>query len=112
MLLKLYSGEKFDVIFSDNESMAKGCDNALKDAGLTVPLVATNGGPTGIQMIQEGSLEATCAIPVSLQGLYLFKAMYLKAANLDPPQKFVEITTNVILKTILMRLFHGKLQTN
>jgi len=95
----IQAGEEFDVIFSDNESMAKGVHNALKDAGMEVPLVAANGGPTGIQMIKEGSLEATCAIPVSIQGLYQFKALYLKVAKgIDPPQKFVEITTNVITK--------------
>lgn len=97
----IQSGEEFDVIFSDNESMAVGVHNALKDAGLDtkVPIIATNGGPTGIKMIQEGTLEATCAVPVSIQGLYMFKAMYLKAAkNLDPPQKFIKIETNLVTK--------------
>ncbi len=97
----IQSGEKFDVIFADNESMALGVHNALKDAGLDdkIPLVATNGGPTGIKMIQEGSLEATCAVPVSIQGLYIFKALYLyEAKGIEPPQKFIEIATNVITK--------------
>lgn len=97
----IQSGIEFDAIFSDNESMAVGVHNALKDAGLDtkIPIVATNGGPTGIKMIQEGTLEATVAVPVSLQGLYLFKAMYLKATkNLDPPQKYVEIGVNLVTK--------------
>jgi ribose transport system substrate-binding protein len=97
----IQSGEEFDVIFSDNESMALGVHNALKDAGLDgkIPIIATNGGPTGIKMIQEGSLEATCAIPVSIQGLYMFKAMYLYATKgIKPPEEFILITTNVITK--------------
>ena len=50
-------------------------------------------------MIQEGSLEATCAIPVSIQGLYMFKAMYLYATKgIKPPEEFILITTNVITK--------------
>lgn len=97
----IQSGEEFDVIFSDNESMALGVHNALKDAELDgkIPIIATNGGPTGIKMIQDGSLEATCAIPVSIQGLYMFKAMYLYATKgIKPPEKFILITTNVITK--------------
>jgi len=97
----IQSGEEFNVIFSDNESMALGVHNALKDAGLDgkIPIVAANGGPTGVRMIKEGSLEATCAIPVSIQGLYMFKAMYLYATKgIKPPEEFILITTNVITK--------------
>lgn len=97
----IQSGAKFDVIFSDNESMALGVHNALKDAGLDgkIPIIATNGGPTGIKMIQDGALEATMAVPVSIQGLYLFKAMYLYAAKgIKPPQKYIQIDTNLVTK--------------
>jgi ABC-type sugar transport system substrate-binding protein len=86
------SGQKFDVIFANNESMAVGCFNALKDAGLAgkIPIVSTGGGPTGVQMLKDGIIQATIAGPVSLQGLYLFKAMYLYTVKgIKPPKNFI-----------------------
>lgn len=86
------AGEEFDVIFANNESMAVGCYNALKDAGLDgqIPIISTGGGPTGVQMLKDGIIQATIAGPVSLQGLYLFKAMYLYTVKgIDPPETFI-----------------------
>ncbi len=86
------SGEEFDVIFANNESMAVGCYNALKDAGLDgkIPIISTGGGPTGVQMLKDGIIQATIAGPVSLQGLYLFKAMYLYTVKgIKPPKNFI-----------------------
>ena len=86
------SGEEFDVIFANNESMAVGCYNALKDAGLDgkIPIISTGGGPTGVQMLKDGIIQATIAGPVSLQGLYLFKAMYLYTVKgIEPPTNFI-----------------------
>ncbi len=87
------SGEKFDVIFANNESMAVGCYNALKDAGMDgdIPIVSTGGGPTGVQMLKDGIIQATIAGPVSLQGLYLFKAMYLYSVKgITPPETYIK----------------------
>lgn len=86
------AGEEFDVIFANNESMAVGCYNALEDAGLAgeIPIVSTGGGPTGVQMLKDGIIQATIAGPVSLQGLYLFKAMYLyETEGIEPPEKYI-----------------------
>jgi ribose transport system substrate-binding protein len=86
------AGEEFDVIFANNESMAVGCYNALEDAGLAgeIPIVSTGGGPTGVQMLKDGIIQATVASPVSLQGLYLFKAMYLyETKGIEPPEDFI-----------------------
>jgi len=85
------AGKKFDVIFANNESIAVGCYNALKDAGMEkhIPIVSTGGGPTGIKLLKEGILAATIACPVSLQGLYLFKAMWLYSKGIKPPKKFI-----------------------
>jgi len=88
----LAAGEEFDVIFANNESMAVGCYNALEDAGLAgnIPIVSTGGGPTGVQMLKDGIIQATIAGPVSLQGLYLFKAMYLyETQGILPPEKHI-----------------------
>lgn len=96
------SGQEFDVIFSSNEPMGLGCYNALKDAGLDgkVAIISWNGGPTGLQMLEDGIITATVASGVaSIQGMYLFKAMYLKAAeNIDPPEKYIAMKTWVIDK--------------
>ncbi|NCO32153.1 hypothetical protein GW891_05315, partial [bacterium] len=44
-----------------------------------------------------GIVQATVAVPVSLQGLYLFKAMYLYATQgITPPQKFIAIPQSVV----------------
>lgn len=86
------AGEDFDIIFANNESMAVGCYNALEDAGMSgeIPIVSTGGGPTGVQMLKDGIIECTIAGPVSLQGLYLFKAMYLYTVKgIEPPKKHI-----------------------
>ncbi len=90
------AGIEFDVIFANNESMAVGCHGALDDAGMAdeIPIIATGGGPTGVQMLQDGIIDATIASPVSLQGLYLFKAMYLYTAHgIEPPEKLITLPT-------------------
>ena len=54
-------------------------------------------------MIEDGILKATVASGVaSIQGMYLFKAMYLKAAkDIDPPQKYIPMKCWVIDKDSL-----------
>jgi len=92
------SGAEFDAIFANNEPVAQGAYNALKDAGIEgIPIIATGGGPTGIKQFEEGIIQATVASPVSLQGLYLFKAMWLYASQgIEPPQKFIPLPNMVI----------------
>lgn len=90
------AGIEFDVIFANNESMAVGCYGALDDAGLAgeIPVVATGGGPTGIQMLKDGIIDATISAPVSLQGLWLFKAMWLYTTEgIEPPEKYIPLPT-------------------
>ncbi len=95
----LASGEEFDAVFANNEPIAQGVYNALKDAGLegTVPIIATGGGPTGIKLFDAGVIDATVAAPVSLQGLWLFKAMWLYTTEgIEPPEKFIPLPNMVI----------------
>ena len=62
-------------------------------------IVASNGSPNGLEMIKKGEIVATASIPVSLQGLYIFKAMYLYAAKgLVPPSKHIVIDDMMIDK--------------
>lgn len=74
----IQSGKQFDVIFANNEQMAQGVINALKDAGLygKVKIVATGGGPVGLEMLKNKQIDATMSAPVSLQGLITFKNLY------------------------------------
>lgn len=97
----IQSGVKFDVVFCQNEPVARGAINALRDAGIEgVNIVASNGSPNGLEMIKKGEIVATASVPVSLQGLYLFKALYLYAAKgLVPPFKHIVIDDMMIDKT-------------
>jgi len=91
----IQAGIDFDVIFANSEEMAKGVYAALNDAGVAdeIKMVATGGGPTGVEMMENGQLEATISSPVSLQGLYLFKAMWLYEKGIEPPKKFIPLPT-------------------
>jgi ABC-type sugar transport system substrate-binding protein len=88
----IQSRKDFNVVFANNELMAKGVQNALKDANLQgkVKVVSTGGGPDGLQMIQSGELTATMSAPVSLQGLITFKSLY-GSLNGKQPEKFISL---------------------
>lgn len=57
-----------EVLFVQNEDMARGAELSLKRAGKLdqVTLVSMNGAPYGLDMIREGSLELTNANPPSI----------------------------------------------
>ena len=88
----IQSGKKFDVIFANNEQMAQGVINALKDAGLygKVKIIATGGGPAGLKMIREKQIDATMGAPVSIQGLLTFKNLYQHLKG-KTPEKFTPL---------------------
>lgn len=87
----IQSGTKFDVVFANNELMAKGVKNALTDAGLDLPIVSTGGGPDGLKMIKDGELTATMSAPVSLQGMITFRNLYQQVALGKTPEKTVAL---------------------
>ena len=95
----IQAGIDFDVVFCNNEPIAVGALNALRDAGLEgdIPVVASNGSPNGLRMIEEGELAATVSVPVSLQGLYIFKALYLYTT-----QGIVPPYTRIVIPSILI----------
>ncbi|WP_369017963.1 sugar ABC transporter substrate-binding protein [Thermatribacter velox] len=96
----IQSGLEFDVIFVNNEQMATGVINALKDAGLfgKVKIVATGGGPHGLEMIAKGEIDATMSAPVSLQGLLTFKNLYQYVVKGVKPPKFIPLPIIPITK--------------
>ncbi len=85
-------GTEFDVVFANNELMGKGVKNALDEAGMgDIPIVATGGGPDGLQMIEDGEITATMSAPVSLQGLTTFKNLYQSVVLGNTPDKFTPL---------------------
>lgn len=78
----IQSGKEFDVIFANNEQMASGVVRALKDEDMfgEIPIIATGGGPHGLDMIRDGEIEATMSAPVSIQGLVTFKNLWRAVA--------------------------------
>ncbi|MGM0432904.1 MAG: sugar ABC transporter substrate-binding protein [Spirochaetota bacterium] len=73
----IQTGTEFDVIFANNDLMAKGCYNALVEAGMEdVPIISTGGAPEGIQMLKDGIQAANITAPVSIQGVKTFKNLY------------------------------------
>lgn len=87
------SGTEFDYIFANNDMMAQGCYNALKDAGKEgIPIVSTGGSPDGYQMLQDGIEAANMTAPVSVQGVKTFLNLYNKVAlGEDPAETFTAL---------------------
>lgn len=87
------SGTEFDYIFANNDMMAQGCYNALKDAGKEgLPIVSTGGSPDGYQMLQGGVEAANMTAPVSLQGVKTFLNLYNQVAlGQAPAEKFTAL---------------------
>lgn len=73
----IQTGTEFNVIFANNDLMAKGCFNALEEAGMAdIPIISTGGSPDGIQMMKDGIESANMTAPVSIQGVKTFKNLY------------------------------------
>ena len=87
------SGTEFDYIFANNDMMAQGCYNALKDAGKEgLPIDSTGGSPDGYQMLQDGVEAANMTAPVSLQGVKTFLNLYNQVAlGQAPTEKFTAL---------------------
>lgn len=86
------AGLEFDFIFANNDMMAQGAYEALKDAGVEiVPIVATGGSPDGFQMLKDGIEAANMTAPVSIQGVKTFMNLYDYVALGKQPEKFVPL---------------------
>lgn len=84
------SGEEFDYIFANNGMMAKGCYQAIEDAGKSgIPIVSTGGSPDDYQMLVDGIESSNMTAPVSLQGTQTFKNLYeYVVEGKEPAEKF------------------------
>lgn len=73
----IQTGTEFDMVFANNDLMAKGCYNALVEAGMEdIPIISTGGSPDGLAMMVEGIQAANMTAPVSIQGAKTFKNLY------------------------------------
>ena len=87
------SGTEFDYIFANNDMMAQGCYNALKDADKAgIPIVSTGGSPDGFKMLQDGIESANMTAPVSVQGVKTFMNLYdFVVEGTEPAEKFTSL---------------------
>lgn len=86
----IQSGKEFDYIFANAGGMAKGCYQALKDAGMTdIPIVSTGGNMDDYTFLEEGIEAANMTAPVNIQGIQTFKNLYdFVAEGKTPTEKF------------------------
>jgi ABC-type sugar transport system, periplasmic component len=81
------SGKEFDVIFAQNDLMAFGAYNALKENGMEdIPIFSTGGSPQGYQMMQDGQQFANMTAPVNIQGVHQFNFLWRHLNGLDIPE--------------------------
>ncbi len=82
------SGTDFNVIFANNDMMAQGCYQALKDSGKSgIPIISTGGSPDGYQMLVDGIETANMTAPVSIQGVKTFMNIYDYVVNGKAPEE-------------------------
>ena len=80
-------GKEFDVIFAQNDLMAFGAYNALKENGMEeIPIFSTGGSPQGYQMMQDGQQFANMTAPVNIQGVHQFNFLWRHMNGLDIPE--------------------------
>lgn len=82
----LSTGKAFDVVFANNDLMAIGVYNALKDKGMegTKKIISTGGSPDGLKMVASGVEYANMTAPVSLQGLITFRNLWWNSKGKQP----------------------------
>lgn len=93
----LQSGMKIDVIFANNEDMAGGVIQVLKEQNKLgkIAVVSTGASPEGIKLIQAGELEATAAGSASLEGALCFRASLDAVKGVQVPKLIVPPTMMV-----------------
>ncbi|MEG0252357.1 MAG: sugar ABC transporter substrate-binding protein, partial [Christensenellaceae bacterium] len=86
----IQKGTEFDYIFANAGGMAKGCYQALKDAGKTdIPIVSTGGNMDDYAFLEQGIESANMTAPVNIQGIQTFKNLYdFVAEGKKPAEQF------------------------
>lgn len=87
------SGKEFDVVFAQNDLIAFGVFNALKENGMEadIPIFSTGGSPQGYEMMQQGQQWANMTAPVNIQGTQVFNFLWRHMNGLDIPERIVPL---------------------
>jgi len=82
------SGKEFDIAFINNEDMATGGIQVLKENNLleNVRVIATGGSEDGLAMIENGELQMTVAASPAYEGVYMVKVVqdYFAGKAIEP----------------------------
>ena len=102
------SGKEFDIIFAQNDLMAFGSFNALKENGMEndIPIISTGGSPQGYEMMQNGEQYANMTAPVNIQGVTVFNFLWRYMNGLDIPEKKIPLPIIPIDKPTIDQWFH------
>ena len=97
------SGEEIDVIFTYNDEMAAGAQQALEEAGYApgeILIASNNGKPIGIEMIKDGwiSLDIECAPTTEayMGALAMQAILDGKEVNQDIYNMAIDVTADTI----------------
>ncbi len=106
----IQSGTEFDVVFANSEQIAIGVLNALKEAGIekNVKIIATGGGPNGVEMLKNNEIQADATAPVSIQGYISFKNLWTYINGNPNPEKFNSLPIIVVTPDNLDKLISWK----
>lgn len=72
----IQGGGDFNVVFAQDDAVAKGVYQALGDAGLDYPVISTGGSSDGYLSLEAGETSANMTAPAHLQGLILFGKLW------------------------------------
>lgn len=111
-------GDQINGIVSENDDMALGAIQALKEAGMSVPVVGIDGIQDGLAAVKDGSMigtnlqhgrvEMATGLAVALkvvngeevQSVYTYKMPPVTPENVDQVQKNVVTNTDEFLATL------------
>ena len=86
------SGREFDIIFAQNDLMAFGSFNALKERGMEdIPIISTGGSPQGYEMMQQGQQYANMTAPVNIQGVTIFDFLWRYVNGVSIPDNKIPL---------------------
>ena len=96
------SGREFDIAFINNEDMATGGIQVLKENNMLdqVNVVATGGSQAGLDMIASGELAMTLAASPAYEGMYMVKMVMDYFAGKDIPEEIVVPSTPITIDNL------------
>lgn len=74
-------GYDFNIVFAQDDVVAKGAYQALKEAGLDIGVISTGGSEDSHIAMENGEMIANMTAPADLQGLIAFGMAWAKLNN-------------------------------